>query len=93
MIIDEMLEMTSSVDKFKEAVNEKIIKKYNDVMLDADSRQIYNDIKRYKRSLKNFKKALSAFKNQEKEKSQYFSDRALINSFGMYSAFSDYERL
>lgn len=91
VLIDGMLEQGFAVDEFIAVINEKILKKYGDVLSDYDSRRLYNDIKQYRKLLKRFKKNLDKFRNLQKKKSEYLSDQAFIKTFGMYSSFSDFE--
>ena len=91
MFIDGILELNSSIEKFMEVINEEIIMKYKGQDFDNGSRQLYNGIKQYRKSLKKFKKYLVKFRNLKKEKSQYFSDLALMETFNDYLSFSDFE--
>lgn len=91
VLIDGMLALDSLIDSFITIIKEEIIKKYEGVAFDNDSRQLYNGIKQYRKSLKKFKKDLIKFRNLEKEKSQYLRDQALLKSFNAYQAISDYE--
>lgn len=91
MFIDEMLALAPLIDKFISAINEKILKKYENVASDYTSKLLYNDIKQYRKMLKKFKKNLVEFRNLQKEKSGYLNDQAIIKTFEMYSSFSDFE--
>lgn len=90
-LIDGMLVLESMIDEFLIAVNEKIIKKYEGITLDDKSRMLYNSVKQYRQTLKKFKKNLREFRDLSKEKDEYLSDRAFIETFSMYSSFSNYE--
>lgn len=91
VFIDGILELNSSIEKFMEVINEEIIMKYKGQDFDNGSRQLYNGIKQYRKSLKKFKKYLVKFRNLKKEKSQYFSDLVLMETFNDYLSFSDFE--
>ena len=91
VLIDEMLEQDYLIYEFTKSISEKIIKKYEGLTFDKNSRLLYNDIGQYIKSLSEFKEYLMKFRNLKKEKSQYLSDQAFTKTFGMYSSFSDFE--
>ena len=89
-LIDEMLTQDYMIGEFITVISEKIIKRYEGLMFDNDSRLLYNDIKQYIETLSEFKEYLTEFRNLEKEKSQYLRDLAFKKTFGIYS-FLDFE--
>lgn len=91
VFIDGMLALNSSIEEFMEVINEEVIMKYKGQTFDDGTRQLYNGIMQYRKSLKKFKKYLIKFRNLKKEKSQYFSDLALMEAFGDYLLFSDFD--
>lgn len=90
-LFDEMLKQDHLIDEFTTVISEKIIKKYEGLTFDNNLRLLYNDIGQYIKSLSDFKEYLMKFRDLKKEKSQYFSDQAFIEAFGMYSSLSDFE--
>ena len=88
MFINEMLELDSSIDKFTTVIDEKIVKKFENLNFDNNLRMLYNNIKRYIETLKIFKEYLKKFKNLKKEKSDYFDRRELMESFSNFSCFN-----
>lgn len=93
LFIDRMLELDSMINEFTEVIDEKIIKKYENISFDNDSKLIYNNIQLYKKALKNFKKSLIQYRNLRKEKDAYLEDQAFTKSFDMYAAFGRHDEL
>lgn len=91
VLIDEMLTQVCLMDEFTTAIGEKIVKKYEDLVFDNNTRVLYNNIKQYIETLSKFKEYLAKFRNLEKEKSLYLSDQTLKKTFSIYSSFSNFE--
>lgn len=91
VLIDEMLTHDRFIDDFTTDISEKIIEKYKGFTFDNNTGLIYNNIKQYIKSLLEFKKYLTQFRNLKKEKSQYLSNQSFKKAFDKYSSFPGYE--
>lgn len=91
VLIDEMLTQEYLIDEFITVISEKIVKKYEGLVFDNNTRLLYNDINQYIETLSGFKEYLTKFRNLEKEKNSYLSDQTLKRTFDIYSSFSNFE--
>lgn len=91
VLIDEMLTHDRFIDDFTTDISEKIIEKYKGLTFDNNTGLLYNNIKQYIKSLLEFKKYLTQFRNLKKEKSQYLSNQSFKKAFDKYSSFPSYE--
>lgn len=91
LLIDKMLDMNTLIYEFVMNLEERIIETYEGIDFDNTSRLVYNNIKLYRKSLKAFENCLTKFRELEKEKSKYFRDQSLIQQFGIYAGFDNFE--